>query len=54
MALQGQANEAWEVRKNVAKKEGEKASSKLLLPMGIMFMIIIIIVMLPAFMSFTM
>ncbi len=54
MALQGQANEAWEIRKNVAKKEGEKASSKLLLPMGIMFIIIIIIVMLPAFMSFTM
>lgn len=54
MGLQGQANEAWEVRKNVAKKEGEKASSKLLLPMGMMFIIIIIIVMLPAFMSFTM
>lgn len=51
MALQNQANEAWDVRKNVAKKAGEKASSKLLIPMGIMFVIIIIIVMMPAFMS---
>ncbi|GMQ63013.1 type II secretion system F family protein [Vallitalea maricola] len=51
MALQNQANEAWDVRKNIAKKAGEKASSKLLIPMGIMFIIIIIIVMMPAFMS---
>lgn len=51
VALQNQANEAWDVRKNVAKKSGEKASSKLLIPMGIMFIIIIIIVMMPAFMS---
>ena len=50
-ALQNQANEAWDVRKNEAKKSGEKASSKLLIPMGIMFVIIIMIVMMPAFMS---
>lgn len=49
--LQTQANEAWEIRKNNAKKAGEKASSKLLLPMGIMFIIILLIVMMPAFMS---
>lgn len=51
VTLQNQANEAWEIRKNNAKKAGEKASSKLLLPMGIMFIIILLLVMMPAFMS---
>lgn len=51
IALQAQASEAWDVRKNIAKKAGEKASSKLLIPMGIMLIIIILIVMMPAFMS---
>lgn len=42
------ANECWELRKNTAKKYGEEASTKLLLPMMMMFVAILIIVAMPA------
>ncbi len=42
------ANECWEIRKNTAKKYGEEASTKLLLPMIMMFVAILIIVGMPA------
>ena len=45
------ANECWEMRKNAAKKLGEEASSKMLLPMAIMLMSILLIVMTPAILA---
>ncbi|WP_026476473.1 type II secretion system F family protein [Alkaliphilus transvaalensis] len=41
-------NECWIMRKNTAKVLGEEASTKLLLPMMIMFLAILLIVMTPA------
>ncbi len=46
--LRLQANECWVMRKDVAKKLGEEASTKLLLPIGIMFIAILIITVAPA------
>ncbi|WDV46939.1 type II secretion system F family protein [Clostridiaceae bacterium M8S5] len=44
--------ECWQLRKNTAKKLGEEASSKLLLPMMLMFVGILIIMLLPAALQF--
>lgn len=45
---------AFESRKNLAKKIGEEAGTKLLIPMFIMLAVVLIIIMVPAFMSFQM
>lgn len=42
------ADECWEMRKNAARKFGEEASTKLLLPMMMMFVAILLIVGMPA------
>ncbi len=42
------ANECWELRKSAARKFGEEASTKLLLPMMLMFVAILLIVGMPA------
>jgi len=42
------SNECWEMRKNAAKKIGEEASTKLLIPMMLMFIAILLIVGMPA------
>lgn len=47
-ALHAQSDECWEMRKATARRLGEKASSKLMLPMAIMLVGIILIVALPA------
>lgn len=47
-ALRAQSDECWEMRKATARRLGEKASSKLMLPMAIMLVGIIMIVALPA------
>ncbi len=52
-ALEAEAKDAFEERKANAKKAGEEAGTKLLLPMGIMLMVVMIIVILPAFLSFS-
>jgi tight adherence protein C len=49
--LRLQANDCWEMRKNAAKKLGEEASTKMLLPMMIMFIAILIIVAVPAILA---
>lgn len=49
--LRLQASECWEMRKNTAKKLGEEASTKMLLPMLIMFVAILIIVGIPAILA---
>lgn len=46
--LKLQADECWEMRKSRAKQLGDEASSKLIIPMMIMFIGILIIVILPA------
>ncbi|MEN8908267.1 MAG: type II secretion system F family protein [Clostridiales bacterium] len=46
--LKFMAKECWELRKNTAKRLGEEASTKLLLPMMIMFIAIILIIVTPA------
>ncbi len=51
--LKLQAAECWEMRKNAAKQLGEEAGTKVLIPMMIMFVGIIVIVVLPAILSFT-
>jgi len=45
------ANECWEMRKNTAKRLGEEASTKLLLPMMLMFFAILLIVITPAILA---
>ncbi|MGE5615270.1 MAG: type II secretion system F family protein [Bacillota bacterium] len=42
------ANECWELRKNTAKRLGEEASTKMLLPITLMFVAILLIVGMPA------
>lgn len=46
-----QADECWQMRKDAAKRLGEEASTKLLLPMMLMFLAILLIVAAPAVMS---
>ncbi|HYE81877.1 MAG TPA: type II secretion system F family protein [Clostridia bacterium] len=45
------SNECWQLRKNMAKRLGEEASTKLVLPLMIMFVGILVIVVLPAIMQ---
>lgn len=49
--LEQEAMEAFESRQRRARQEGEKVSVKLLLPMGMMLMIVLAMIMIPAFMS---
>ena len=49
--LRVHANECWEMRKNAARKLGEEASSKMLLPMAIMLVSILMIVAAPAILA---
>lgn len=50
-ALRLMAQEAWEKRKDIAKKQGEEASSKLVFPMVMIFVAVAIIVLAPAMMT---
>ena len=45
------SQEAWAQRKDIAKKQGEEASSKLVLPMVMVFLAVALIVLAPAMMS---
>lgn len=49
--LRFQASECWEMRKRTAKRLGEEASTKLLMPMMIMFVAILLIVTVPAILA---
>lgn len=51
--LKAQGNECWEMRKNAARQLGEEASTKILIPLMIMFMGIVLIVSTPAVLSMT-
>lgn len=52
--LQKEAEDAQEERRNQARKKGEEAGTKLLLPMMMMLGIVMVLVMVPAFLSFSM
>ena len=51
IALRQQVSEGWSLRKNLAKVLGEEASTKLLLPMMLMFAGILLIVITPAILA---
>lgn len=50
-SLKAEAETAFRERKNRAKKQGEEAGTKLLLPMLLMFAVVLIIMITPAFLS---
>lgn len=49
--LKQESQEAFEERRRQAKTTGEKASTKLLLPMGMMLAVVLVILTVPAFLS---
>lgn len=49
MMLQQQSKEVWELKKQLVRREGEKAASKLLIPICIMFVGILIMILIPIF-----
>lgn len=51
--LEEESREAFEERKALAKKAGEEAGTKMLFPMMIMLGIVIIVIIVPAFLSFS-
>ncbi|MBO4900199.1 MAG: type II secretion system F family protein [Lachnospiraceae bacterium] len=51
--LKEESEDAFTLRKNEARKLGEEASTKLLLPMVMMLTVVMIIIMVPAYMSFS-
>lgn len=51
--LRQESAAAFEQRKNAAKKAGEEAGTKLLLPMMMMLCIVMVLIMIPAYFSFT-
>lgn len=49
--LKEMADEMWEEKKHLVKRKGEAANSKLMLPMGMIFVGILIMIVVPAFMN---
>lgn len=49
--MRQELNESYEIRRALALKKGDEAGTKLLLPMGVMLVISIIIIIIPAFLS---
>lgn len=49
LMLQEQSKEVWQMKKQLARREGEKAASKLLIPICIMFIGILIMIIVPIF-----
>lgn len=47
--LQEQSKEVWQLKKQFVRREGEKAASKLMLPMCIMFVGILVMIIVPIF-----
>ena len=50
--LEKEALEAWDERKRKARVLGEAAATKLLFPMVLMLLVVMAIIMVPAFLSF--
>jgi tight adherence protein C len=49
--LKEMADEMWEEKKHLVKRKGEAANSKLLLPIGMIFVGILVMIMVPAFVN---
>ena len=49
MMMQDQSKEVWQLKKQLVRREGEKAASKLLIPICIMFVGILIMIIVPIF-----
>ncbi len=49
LMLQEQSKEVWNLKKQILRREGEKASSRLLIPISIMFIGILIMIIVPIF-----
>ena len=49
--LRDMSNEAWEEKKHEVKRKGEKASSKLIMPIGLIFLGVLILIIVPMFSS---
>lgn len=47
--MQSQSKEVWQLKKQLVRREGEKAASKLLIPICIMFLGILIMILVPIF-----
>ena len=52
LLLRMEAQEAFSERKNQARRKGEEAGTKLLLPMGGMLVLVFVLILVPAFASF--
>lgn len=52
-SLQKEAEEAFEERKAMARRLGEEASTKMLAPMFLMLAMVLVVIMVPAFLSFS-
>jgi hypothetical protein len=52
--LRAESKDAFEERKAIAKRLGEEAGTKLLMPMMLMLVIVMVIIIVPAVMSFSM
>lgn len=50
--LSQEADGAWEDRRNMAKKAGEEAGTKLLFPMMLMLVVVMFLILLPAYLDF--
>lgn len=50
--LKTEMNAAWEERKNMARRQGEEAGTKLLGPLFLMLIIVMVVIIVPALMSF--
>ena len=50
--LNAEMAQAWEERKNLARRLGEEAGTKLLGPLFIMLIIVMVIIIVPAMLSF--
>ncbi len=53
-SLEKEAADAFSLRKNLAKRAGEEAGTKILLPMMFMLCIVMVIILVPAFLTFQM
>ena len=51
--LKGMAHEAWQERRHMAKRDSEKANSKLMIPTMLLFLAILVMIMVPVVTSFS-
>jgi hypothetical protein len=51
--LKDMAREAWQERRHLAKRDAEKANSKLMIPTMMLFLAILVMIMVPIVMNFS-